>query len=111
MFLGYGLKIIVQAGYFILIARALGPAEYGAFVGTVALIALVAPFGSLGAGNLLVQNVSRNRELFAEYWGNALFALGGLWLGLSGLGYGRRTFRAAYYLFPGCSYWWSVFRT
>jgi O-antigen/teichoic acid export membrane protein len=72
MFLGYGLKVIVQAGYFILIARALGPTEYGTFVGTVALIALVAPFGGVGSGNLLVQNVSRNRELFAEYWGNAL---------------------------------------
>jgi O-antigen/teichoic acid export membrane protein len=72
MFLGHGLKIFVQAGYFILIARSLGPAQYGAFVGTVALIALVAPFGSVGSGNLLVQSVSRNRELFAEYWGNAL---------------------------------------
>jgi len=72
MFLGYGLKIIVQAGYFILIARALGPGQYGAFVGAVSLIALVAPFGGLGAGNLLVKNVSRNRSLFAEYWGNAL---------------------------------------
>ncbi len=72
MFLGYGLKIVVQAGYFILIARALGPAEYGAFVGTAAMIALLAPFGGLGAGNLLVKNVSRNRSLFSEYWGNAL---------------------------------------
>lgn len=72
MFLGYGLKIFVQAGYFILIARSLGPTEYGAFIGTVALIALVAPFGGVGAGNLLVQNVSRNRALFAEYWGNAM---------------------------------------
>src|SRR5277367_475342 len=90
MFLGYGLKITVQAGYFILIARALGPGEYGAFVGTVALIALVAPFGGLGSGNLLVKNVSRNRELFGEYWGNALlvslvsgFILLGLVLGVA----------------------------
>jgi O-antigen/teichoic acid export membrane protein len=73
MFLGNGLRIIVQAGYFILIARALGPKEYGAFVGAVALIALVAPFASLGAGNLLVKNVSRDRSVFSEYWGNALF--------------------------------------
>jgi O-antigen/teichoic acid export membrane protein len=72
MFLGYGLKIIVQAGYFILIARALGPEQYGAFVGVAALIALLAPFGGLGAGHLLIKNVSRRRELFAEYWGNAL---------------------------------------
>jgi O-antigen/teichoic acid export membrane protein len=73
MFLGYGLKIIVQAGYFILIARALGPSQYGAFVGAVALIALVGPFGGLGMGNILVKNVSRDRSLFPTYWGNALF--------------------------------------
>lgn len=72
MFLGYGLKIIVQAGYFILIARALGPREYGAFVGVTALAAVVSPFTSLGWGNLLIKNVSRDRSLFNEYWGNAL---------------------------------------
>ncbi len=76
MFLGYGLKIIVQAGYFILIARALGPRQYGAFVGVTALAAVVSPFTGLGWGNLLVKNVSRDRALFAEYWGNALLVTG-----------------------------------
>jgi O-antigen/teichoic acid export membrane protein len=73
MFLGYGVRIIVQAGYFVLIARALGPHEYGAFVGATALIAILGPFAGVGAGNLLVKNVSRDRSLFAVYWGNALF--------------------------------------
>ena len=72
MFLGSGVRIIVQAGYFILIARALGADEYGAFVGATALISIVAPFGGLGAGNLLIKNVARDRSLFAVYWGNAL---------------------------------------
>jgi O-antigen/teichoic acid export membrane protein len=75
MFLGYGVRIIVQAGYFVLIARALGPHEYGAFVGATALIALAGPFAGVGAGNLLVKNVSRDKSLFAVYWGNALFVL------------------------------------
>src|SRR5277367_6407104 len=75
MFLGYGVRIIVQAGYFVLIARALGPREYGAFVGTVALIAIAAPFAGAGSGNLLIKNVSRDKSLFAVYWGNALFML------------------------------------
>jgi O-antigen/teichoic acid export membrane protein len=75
MFLGNGLRAIVQAGYFILIARALGPTQYGAFVGAMALIAIVAPFAGLGAGNLLIKNVARNKELFSEYWGNALLML------------------------------------
>jgi O-antigen/teichoic acid export membrane protein len=72
MFVGYGLRIVVQAGYFILIARALGPAEYGAFVGAVALIAIVGPFAGLGAGNLLIKNVVRDKDVFSECWGNAL---------------------------------------
>lgn len=72
MFLGFGLRIVVQAGYFILIARALGAEQYGAFVGVAALVAIVAPFATLGTGNLLVKNVSRDPSLFAEYWGNAL---------------------------------------
>jgi O-antigen/teichoic acid export membrane protein len=75
MFLGYGMRIIVQAGYFVLIARALGPHEYGAFVGATALIGIVGPFGGIGGGNLLVKNVSRDKSLFAVYWGNALFLL------------------------------------
>lgn len=82
MFLGHGLRIVVQAGYFILIARALGPSEYGAFVGAVALIAIVAPFAGLGAGNLLIKNVARDKRVFSEYWGNALLmsALSGIFL-------------------------------
>ncbi len=90
MFLGFGLRIIVQAGYFILIARALGAEQYGAFVGVAAVVAIVSPFATLGAGNLLVKNVSRDPSVFPEYWGNALamtFASGipllGLILGVS----------------------------
>jgi O-antigen/teichoic acid export membrane protein len=75
MFLGYGVRVVVQAGYFILIARALGPHEYGAFVGATALIAIVGPFAGVGAGNLLVKNVSRDKSLFRVYWGNALLLL------------------------------------
>lgn len=72
MFLGFGLRIVVQAGYFIFIARALGPHEYGEFVGVTALISIIAPFVSVGAGNLLIKNVARDRKVFNEYWGNAL---------------------------------------
>ena len=46
MFLGYGVRVLVQAAYFIMIARALGPREYGAFGGATALIAIVSPFAS-----------------------------------------------------------------
>jgi O-antigen/teichoic acid export membrane protein len=75
MLLAQGLRIVLQAVYFVIIARALGADQYGAFVGATALVAILSPFASLGGGNLLIKNVSRNRALFSEYWGNALFML------------------------------------
>lgn len=73
MFLGHGTGILIKAVYFILIARFLGAKHYGAFAGVVALVAVLAPFATLGSGNLLVKNVSRDRSLFRQYWGNCLF--------------------------------------
>ena len=72
MFLGFGLRLIVQAAYFIVIARALGVEGYGAFVSVAALVNILAPFASLGSGQLLIKNAARSAELFATYWGNAL---------------------------------------
>lgn len=72
MLLSQGIRLVLQAAYFVIIARALGAERYGAFVGVTALVAILAPFASLGSGNLLIKNVSRNRALFGEYWGNAL---------------------------------------
>jgi O-antigen/teichoic acid export membrane protein len=72
MFLGLGIRAIIQAAYFVIIARSLGAEGLGAFAGVVALVSIVAPFASLGSGHLLIQNVARNAELFAKYWGNAL---------------------------------------
>jgi O-antigen/teichoic acid export membrane protein len=72
MFLGNGLRTIVQAGYFIVVARSLGVSNYGAFVGVVALVGILFPFAALGSGNLLVQNVARNQNEFRSSWGKAL---------------------------------------
>lgn len=72
MFMGHGMGILIKAGYFIIIARILGPGQYGAFAGVVALVAILAPFATFGSGSLLVKNVSRDRSLFRQYWGNCL---------------------------------------
>jgi O-antigen/teichoic acid export membrane protein len=72
MTLGQGFKLAIQALYFTLMARSLGVNNYGAFVAVVALVGIVFPFGSLGSGNLLLKNVSRDKCLFATYWGTAL---------------------------------------
>jgi O-antigen/teichoic acid export membrane protein len=72
MSVGYGLRLAIQALYFTVIARCLGASNYGAFIGVAALVGVAAPFGPLGTGNLLVQEVSRDRGLFAGVWGAAI---------------------------------------
>jgi O-antigen/teichoic acid export membrane protein len=76
MLAGSGVRLLVQAMYFALLARALGANQYGAFVGVVALIAILSPFAPLGTGQLLVRNVSRDRGTFRSSWGNALWMTG-----------------------------------
>lgn len=73
MFLGQGLRLVIQAAYFVLIARSLGAQQYGAFIAVTAFTQIVAPFVGLGSANLLVKNVARDRSLLADYWGNGLF--------------------------------------
>ena len=72
MFMGFGLRLVVQAAYFVFIARALGVVQYGAFVGVTAFVQILAPFCGLGSGSILVKNVSRDRSSYAMYWGKAL---------------------------------------
>jgi O-antigen/teichoic acid export membrane protein len=69
---GQGLRLIVQALYFGLIARSLGAAHYGAFVAVAALVGIAYPFGSLGFGYLLIQEVARDNKTFRPAWGAAL---------------------------------------
>ena len=69
---GNGLKLAIQAAYFILIARSLEPAQYGAFVAVVAIAAIVSPFVGLGTSNLIIRNVARDAASFSRSWGNGL---------------------------------------
>src|SRR5580704_11010138 len=84
MFLGQGLRLIIQAGYFIIIARSLGVQQYGAFAAVTALVAIFSPFIGLGSGNLIVQNVARDRALLDECFGNGVLLI--LVTGLLGVG-------------------------
>ena len=70
--LGNGLKLVIQAGYFVIIARSLGPEQYGAFVAVVAIAAILSPFVGLGTSNLIIRNVAQNKASFAVSWGNGL---------------------------------------
>ena len=73
MMIGQGLKLILQAAYFVIIARSLGVEQYGAFVAATALSQILSPFVGLGGGNLLIKNVARDPKHFPIYWGNLLF--------------------------------------
>ena len=72
MIIGQGVRLLVQLGYFVLIARILHKDGYGAFSGAVALVAVLAPFAGWGSGNLLVKNVARDPSTFRLYWGRAI---------------------------------------
>ncbi|HTW44196.1 MAG TPA: oligosaccharide flippase family protein [Acidobacteriaceae bacterium] len=61
-----------QAVYFVLMGRVLGSREYGAFVGVVALVAVLSQFSSLGMEMVMLRDVSRDRARFAAAWGAAL---------------------------------------
>ena len=73
LLVGKGMRLVLQAAYFVVIARTLGVANYGAFVGTTALVAIVSPFVGVGIETLLLKNVAKDRHLLGEYWGNALW--------------------------------------
>ncbi len=69
---GQAAKLVLQGLYFILIGRALGSQQYGAFIGVASLIAVLAQFATWGSGMLMLRSVSRDRSSFPRAWGNAL---------------------------------------
>jgi len=69
---GQGTNLLLQAGYFILLARLLGVKEYGVFAGAFAVVNLVTPYSALGAQMLFMRYVTPDRERAATYWGNSL---------------------------------------
>jgi O-antigen/teichoic acid export membrane protein len=72
MLLAQAARLVVQAGYFFLMARSLGPQQYGAFAAVTATVAIACPFVGNGSGNVMVKHVARDRQLLPECLGNAL---------------------------------------
>jgi O-antigen/teichoic acid export membrane protein len=72
MLVGQAARTVIQGVYFIVVAHALRPAGYGAFVAAMSIVLIAAPFASLGAGVVLLKNVARDRAALPVYWGNAL---------------------------------------
>lgn len=70
--IGQGLRLVIQAAYFVLIARSLGPDAYGAFVAVVALAAVLGPFSGMGTPNLFIKDVRSGKRAAGVCWGNGL---------------------------------------
>lgn len=68
-------RLVVQVGYFVLIARALGVAGFGTLAAALAVVFVLVPFAGWGAGNLLVMRVARDPARFPVCWGNALLTV------------------------------------
>ena len=68
-------NVVMQAGYFIIVARVLGAENYGSFIGVTALASILFPFIALGSEHILVKYVSTDKSLLRTYWGNTLVLL------------------------------------
>lgn len=75
MSLGTGLRAAAQAIVFIIIARILGRAGYGAFVAVLSTASFLSGLSGLGAHVLLVRDVARAPERFSTSWGMTLAAI------------------------------------
>lgn len=74
MLAGQGSGFVLQAAYFVLIARLLGAYEYGLFAGAFALTGILGQYSTMGSGTLFLRYVSADYRLASVYWGNILAA-------------------------------------
>lgn len=63
-----------QAVYVYLLATELGPGDYGAFIGVVAIATMMSPLASVGQNLVLVQHASRVTGRLNETWAKAIGA-------------------------------------
>ncbi|MGC8550181.1 MAG: lipopolysaccharide biosynthesis protein [Acidobacteriaceae bacterium] len=72
MMAGQGGGALLQAVYFVLIGRSLGSAQYGAFIGVVAMVGIASQLGGLGMEMTLLRDVSRDGGRLGASWGRAV---------------------------------------
>ncbi|MFG2056722.1 lipopolysaccharide biosynthesis protein [Micromonospora sp. NPDC048930] len=65
-------RVALQGLYFVLLARTLGAADYGASAAVLALVSMLLPFSSLGTILLLVRNVSQKPGSAPVQWTNCV---------------------------------------
>jgi O-antigen/teichoic acid export membrane protein len=65
-------RLVLQAVYFLFIARSLGSSQYGAFIAITAMTGIVSPYVGLGSGLLFLKNVRSGKREASLCWGNGL---------------------------------------
>ena len=73
--LDYGLRIVVQLGYFAIISRSLGAAGYGIFASISAISILAAVFSGLGSEQVLVRRAAGEPAAFPDAFGHTLICI------------------------------------
>ncbi|CAM8643076.1 RfbX Membrane protein involved in the export of O-antigen and teichoic acid [Comamonadaceae bacterium] len=63
---------ISQGLQFLLLARALGPQEFGLLAGVLAISSMLLPFSGLGAANVMIMRFAQKVGDLQTYYGNAL---------------------------------------
>lgn len=88
MLVGNVSKLGLQAAAFILIARNLGPKQYGAFIGVTAITSMIYPFVANGIGRVMIKAISRDPSCYAQQFGKTIVwtMLAGLLLGVLAFG-------------------------
>ncbi|MEY4582457.1 MAG: hypothetical protein RL701_7160 [Pseudomonadota bacterium] len=85
---GNTLATIAQGLQFFLLARALGPNEFGQIGTASAVVVLLLPYSGMGAANVMIMRATRDASVLPLYLGNALMvmvATGALLTGFSAL--------------------------
>lgn len=75
--LAKGGRAVTSLATFLLLTRALGVRDYGFYAGVLAFTNALLPLASFGAGHLVMQRVSRDRDTLRQAWGDALLASAG----------------------------------
>lgn len=101
--LDYGLRIVVQLGYFAIISRSLGAAGYGIFASISAISILAAVFSGLGSEQVLVRRAAGDRTAFPAAFGHTLICIAGSIVPVSAL-----CFFVLQFMTTGGIPWWAV---
>jgi O-antigen/teichoic acid export membrane protein len=74
MLLAQGSSLVLQATYFIFLAKLLGVTEYGILAGAVALVSITYQYAGAGSGTVFLRYVSADPLNYRAYWGNVLLS-------------------------------------